>query len=252
MKTLTLILFVTVFFSCATKPKIPEASPEATRICAVGDTGTGDAKQRKVAEAMKDAGCEALVIMGDVIYPDGIKSADDPELAKKFFPYYGEFKKIYIVLGNHDYKGTVSAWKDVAAKDPRIIFPSNYYKEKIGDQCLFFFDTNFDAIPGLVSEESIWLSHQMDDCKTSISFGHHPYMKSGGPGKKFYEENILGKFQYALSGHVHLLHDDGIEKGTHLIVAGSGGQLEPGYRPGFAILDLKKNPGENSVKLIEL
>ena len=271
---LTLLILLSLLGSCSTSTPVIRPSEKAAlllekrqkktedvlRICAVGDTGNASQVQRYVAESMLKAGCDRLVILGDVIYPHGIDSAYDGQLAGSFREPYKDFRKIYIVLGNHDYQGKISAWKEIAEKDPRVIHPSNFFRERIHDLCLFFLDTNFERSPDLYKEQSEWLKNSMDGCRYNIGFSHHPYLSSGSRHghardevKKFYEEHVIGKFRYVLSGHEHILSDEGTSKDTRLIIAGSGGKVDKGHRPGFAIIDLRRgNWKDISVEIVEL
>ena len=82
-----------------------------------GDSGTGSAKQRRVAEAMaqacREAGCDAALVLGDLIYPRGVKSLDDRRFRTHFEEPYaalGPFP-FWMAPGNHDHKrvGSVDA-----------------------------------------------------------------------------------------------------------------------------------------------
>lgn len=79
---LTCLFFLT---ACSDKTILfSETSSQKVRICAVGDVGTGTVTQKSVADAMSKEHCDRLIILGDVIYPSGIQSADDPILTKRF------------------------------------------------------------------------------------------------------------------------------------------------------------------------
>jgi hypothetical protein len=60
-----------------------------------GDGGSGNAKQRRVAAAMAqacaEAGCDAALVLGDLIYPRGVQSLDDGKFSTHFeqpYPVY--------------------------------------------------------------------------------------------------------------------------------------------------------------------
>ena len=76
---------------------------------ALGDTGTGDDEQQKVANALdkvcKKYGCDMVLMLGDNFYEEGLKSFVDSQFETKFEKVYSQIKKPFIsVLGNHDVK----------------------------------------------------------------------------------------------------------------------------------------------------
>ncbi len=95
------------------------------KICFLGDSGQDNEEQYLVASFLEKEGCSQVRHTGDIIYPSGIKSADDPLYQERFYlPYKNilQTTPFYLVLGNHDrYKkggANPNAWLDVAKKDP--------------------------------------------------------------------------------------------------------------------------------------
>ena len=80
----------------------------------VGDTGSGNNDQYKVAESMtrliqKKPKIQSVLIVGDNIYPSGCYSVDDPQFNEKFQkPYENINLPFYLCLGNHDYGTMIS------------------------------------------------------------------------------------------------------------------------------------------------
>jgi len=77
------------------------------RLIALGDTGTGNEDQRKVAEGMakicEQSGCDLVLLLGDNFYPDGVNSTVDPQFKSKFELVYQKLNlPFFAVLGNHD------------------------------------------------------------------------------------------------------------------------------------------------------
>ncbi len=262
MKFLLLLLLTLIISSCSRIRPVQLVKDEKGTIsfCVVGDIGDGSSTQIKVAEAMKASGCQKLILLGDLIYPKGIKSSEDTILREYFFKPYGSFGQIYLVLGNHDYEGNVEAWVKLSSQDKRITHPASYFRERIGDTCLFFLDTNFHASVDLFEQESKWISHSTEGCKYMAAFSHHPYVSSGkrhGPAtnkvKEFFEEYVIGKFAILFSGHEHILNDEGNVQGTRQIISGAGGKYDQENLPGFAILKLNiEHPALSEVTLIPL
>jgi hypothetical protein len=80
-----------------------------------GDSGTGEEDQKRVAAAMaqvcQQSRCDAAIVVGDLIYPSGVDSVDDPLFKSNFEEPYailGPFP-FWMSLGNHDHKGSVEA-----------------------------------------------------------------------------------------------------------------------------------------------
>ncbi len=82
-----------------------------------GDSGTGQGNHRRVAAAMAETcrqhGCDAALVLGDLIYPSGVRSADDPKFRSHFEEPYavlGPFS-FWMAPGNHDHRrpGSVAA-----------------------------------------------------------------------------------------------------------------------------------------------
>jgi len=206
---------------------------QAERLCFVGDMGTGTKEQYKVADAMKNAKCDAIMVTGDVVYPIGIKGINDAQFMLKFLTPYKELlrtTKFYLSLGNHDYYGDPDAWLQVGLHYPNIVFPHFWYKFDIDGYCLYSIDTN-----GVKFKQWKWLRKEVkkDTCRKKIVFGHHPYRSSGDHGdvnfikKAMYRYAFIGKVNLFVAGHDHHLSDEGTKRGTRLLISGAGGKLRP-------------------------
>ena len=62
---------------------LPDAKPpKLVRFITLGDTGKGNADQRRVAVAARDLcaarGCDFALLLGDNIYEEGVETIDDP------------------------------------------------------------------------------------------------------------------------------------------------------------------------------
>ena len=260
MQAMLIPLFL-LLLSCSTTSIVnPGKQSGKIRFCVAGDVGDGSSRQMNVALAMQSSGCERLILLGDLIYPDGIKTEDDFVLHERFQKPYQSFRMIYLVLGNHDYQGKIEAWQKLAAKDERIIHPAKFFRERIHDICLFFLDTNFASDEYLYKEEVPWLRKAKKGCGHKIAFTHHPYTSSGlrhgnaqKDVKKFMEEEIIGEFQALFSGHEHILTDEGTIKGTRQIISGAGGKVDQGHNNGFVIYTLDLNrPSESTIEFVTL
>lgn len=184
-----------------------------------------------IARLLEQENCQAYFYLGDIIYPNGITSADDPRLSKLFLNVYRpifEKKDMFLTLGNHDYQGNVDAWLEVAKRHPKLHYPAHYYVAKINDICLPMLNTTDFKL-----RQVAWLrSLDLRSCKENILVGHHPIKSSGKHKKAYFPLSLF--LDYALSyanvyisGHDHHLSYEGEHKGTHQFVSGAAGQLRP-------------------------
>jgi predicted phosphodiesterase len=250
MKTsLLLLVLFSLLISCATSLKFPKEEVSYLKLCFVGDMGKGSVAQLSVAQALKHEKCHEIYFLGDIIYPNGIQSSKDPAFERLFYNYYKKLPqedhhpKLHIILGNHDYSGLPDAWLDVAKEHSEIVFPARYYWEKKEDLCLVILDSNGANF----TEQTAWIETQKkfwNNCESKIALAHHPLF-TNGPNhvtasneiKNYYESNILGKFDFLITGHEHVVENLGEIKGTRLLLSGAGGAVASGYRPGYVTLE---------------
>jgi predicted phosphodiesterase len=257
-----LIIFLFLLTSCATTNLGPEekALPEGeSKFCFVGDMGLASGVQEQVSLLLEKENCHSLHFVGDLIYPSGIKSVKDRQLQSHFHKYYKALKgPIQLILGNHDHRGTPEAWLELAKKDPRYVFPHYYYLQNWGGLCLTHLDTNFyklfkDYFKGEVQKG--WLEKHADylnqNCTTTVALTHHPYLSRGtkhgnakGLVKFFHEKHIIGRFDYLISGHEHILSDEGERKGTRLFITGAGGNFTKGEDAGYLVFNVNAKEGK--------
>ena len=90
-------------------------------IC-LGDFGSGDEGQKKVADLMEylidKYGCKLILGLGNNIMPKGIKSVNDKQLIDKFeSPYKNLISnpkiKFYNILGENDYFSNSSVLSEI-------------------------------------------------------------------------------------------------------------------------------------------
>lgn len=256
---ITFLLFLLVIVGCAVQGHtFKHISPaETLKLCLIGDTGSEYKLQKDVALMLEKEKCDSVHFLGDLIYESGLSNSRDEEFQKKFYNYYykltekDSFPRLYIILGNHDHRGSVSAWVEISKKHDHIVFPSPWYLVKMNDLCVVHLDTNYYTklwrYPAGQSQKD-WLKEteekEMKDCSKRIALMHHPYEnrgKSHGPSsgriRKFQEEFIIGKYDFLIAGHEHILSDEGNKKGTHLLISGAGGKPYPKESAGFLVMN---------------
>jgi tartrate-resistant acid phosphatase type 5 len=229
-----------------------DAPAEEVKLCFLGDTGFNSPLQKSVAEKLKLEGCHWVHFLGDIIYPKGLSSSDDPQFQERFWNYYKNLPQMFLIQGNHDSQGSITAWEEIAKKHNRIFFPHPYYLIKSHDVCIAHLDSNYfirflDFWKGL--KEIMWLSslqNELKDCPIRIALTHHPLESRGthhGPAsgvmKYFLESYIIGKYDYLISGHEHILSDEGEMSGTKMFISGGGGKPDKGEKAGFLVMKVK-------------
>lgn len=231
--------------------------PGKVKFVVIGDTGKGNAGQKKVADAIQakceSDGCDFVMVLGDNIYGDGVNGVDDPQFQSKFeIPYQNLNLPFYMVLGNHDYGGNGRGYEieksfyqvQYTEKSQRWVMPAHYYKFKAENTSFFALDTNAQVF-NLANEQSDDVSKWIGEATSTwkIAFGHHPYKSNGVHGnaggydnlpedvpmfagtgvKKFAESVWCGKVDLYLSGHDHSRQWlDSTCEGTVLVVSGAG------------------------------
>lgn len=229
------------------------------KLCFIGDTGSNDENQARVAALLAKEKCHSIHFTGDLVYDDGLKDRHDKQFMKKFWNHYGQLTKqdhrpkLNLVLGNHDHNGSVEAWIELSEKYPDVFFPYPYYLLKLNDVCMTHFDTDYYkewANYLMEYSQNKWLSSirkDMKTCRVKIALAHHPYNSHGSHGKskgdmrKELEKYIIGKYDYYISGHDHILADEGEVKKTRLLISGAGGQHQQNVPPGFLVMNFKGN-----------
>lgn len=193
------------------------------------------------------------------------------------------------------------------ARSARWFMPARYYSVRIPQERpvveFFVLDLNPIAayLPPLfapywaadgqfMSEQAAWLDRALAEspAQWKIAATHHPYLNNGPHGnagnyeglniepingihvKQFFEDHVLGRCQFILSGHDHSLQvlDPTVEsKGTRQIISGaaaksvSGDHAKGAPNPalyenytdlGFMVLDLTPSAADLSVVTVDL
>lgn len=224
------------------------------RFVALGDTGTARRPQFRVAGAIARkcaaAGCDFILLLGDVIYDIGVRSAFDLQWKEKFeLPYDGLRFPFYVVLGNHDYAGNPAQGAHFVAygrRNRKFVLPAEFYSFEAGQAVFLALSTDL-LIIGTPDQRAAAARAQGAHVASTlaksakpwrIAFGHHPYISNGeasnsGLGareagsavRRFFRENLCGRADVYLAAHDHNLQ---VLPGTTecpmlFIVAGGGG-----------------------------
>jgi tartrate-resistant acid phosphatase type 5 len=219
-------------------PSLHLGAPATLRFFILGDTGSGDENQKKVAQGM-DTLCgqnmfSGIILLGDQFYPRGVSSPQDPLWQSHVEIPYGLpcLKKlpIFPILGNHDARANPEAQVDYSKTHPRWVMPQRFYSVDFGDLLhitaldssqlswdgiLFFWDEMFQK---KTKPWHIVLSHHPLDSASSKGFAYQ-----GGLLGFFLRPLAQGRFDGWFSGHSHHLEHRVTAQGDHLFILGGGG-----------------------------
>jgi len=160
-----------------------------------GDSGTGKPVQRRVADAMAEAcrehSCDAALVLGDLIYPRGVRSADDERFRTHFEEPYdvvGPFP-FWMAPGNHDHKraGSVDA-QIVYARSGRSLrwrMPAAHYAVEGLPEWLHIYSLDTQPLTDASASRE-----QVDRARAALCgksgwrliMGHHPAYSNGRHG----------------------------------------------------------------------
>ncbi len=216
----------------------PINSNESDIYCFVGDAGEVNPTQAMVVEALANSDCSMVWHLGDITQL-GVKSIDDPELQESFLTPFKPFLQteipFYLTVGNHDYKGDPAVYLEVAKDYPSIYHPRNFYTKQFGKLCFFALDTTiFDKLYYFYKRggQIRWLEEEVerlkDQCEFSIAVAHHPLFSSGDRDRAnpqlaiFLENYVFGTFDIYITGHNHVLADEGDHKKTLQLISATG------------------------------
>ena len=216
----------------------PINSNESDIYCFVGDAGEVNPTQAMVVEALANSDCSMVWHLGDITQL-GVQSIDDPELQESFLTPFKPFLEteipFYLTVGNHDYKGDPAVYLEVAKDYSSIYHPKNFYTKQFGKLCFFALDTTiFDKLYYFYKRggQIRWLEEEVerlkDQCEFSIAVAHHPLFSSGDRDRVnpqlaiFLENYVFGTFDIYITGHNHVLADEGDHKKTLQLISATG------------------------------
>tara|TARA_B100000900_G_scaffold409523_1_gene425602 strand:- start:2027 stop:2857 length:831 start_codon:yes stop_codon:yes gene_type:complete len=216
----------------------------------LGDTGSGNIEQNKVADSIekfikKKPNIKSVIVVGDNIYPDGCTDIHDTQFNTKFRDIYKNIDlPFYLCLGNHDYHTnpqsqidyTFSQYNNENKYFKKWNLPSKWYTQNFTSCDIFFIDTNFKHL----SEDII--QKQLRDTIQSINnskkrwkilCGHHTWRSVGGHGNaeprhETFMDDLLKQvhIDIYICGHDHcksLIHVGKYNIPT--LVIGTGGKV---------------------------
>jgi 3',5'-cyclic AMP phosphodiesterase CpdA len=197
-----------------------------TGVVVIGDFGTGDEAELSVSSAIRawvrDRPFDALVTVGDNVYPDGSPSAFERAWTMPYGWVQDAGVPVIASVGNHD----------VHTDDGNPVMnlfemPGPWYRQRVGPIDFFVLDANDFALPGQLE----WLSDALTASTATwqVLVFHQPAYSCGKHGSKPGAERkllpvIAGKgVDLVLNGHDHDYQRFAPIDGVTYVVAGAGG-----------------------------
>lgn len=227
-------------------------------IIVLGDSGTGDARQTEVGEAIGnycfDNNCKSSYIVGDVIYYSGVSSIDDPQFDTKFEnPYRNVHVPFYIGYGNHDYQGCQDCYLNYQGTG-KWEMPARYYSVDYGDLLVIMINTE-----EFNSANQTWLTNELAKSnKWKVIVGHRPIITNdvshtgeNWTGLNEFKNIACSRADVYIAGHAHLLEDMGYPEGCSMrqLISGGGGIGARSYTDTYPSLFEQSTNGFVSVEV---
>lgn len=215
---------------CADADNRSSAADPIIRIAVAGDVGTGETPARTTALQMDCAGLrdpfDALVLLGDNVYPNGDPARLPATVFGPFGPMLATGTELLPVLGNHDVR---------AGNGPGQIemlgMPAAWYSYDLGEVLFIGLDSNQVDEPA----QTEWLVETLakrDQTWVIIAL-HHPPFSAGAHGSSLDVRSAwVPLFEtygvdLVLAGHDHDYQRSNPIGGVTYVVSGAAARLRP-------------------------
>jgi predicted phosphodiesterase len=230
-------------FTGAAVPAIEE--PPLVRLAVLGDSGTGSKEQLAVADEMAEQHDEhpydGLMILGDMIYPDGDAALVDERIRDPYEPLLADGAEVVPVLGNHDYGSDeeLEILEELGRDEP-------WYVESMGPLRIIVLDSVQVEDPAQTQWLADELSRPQSDRTWTIAAMHHPAYSAGHHGSSMdVREAWSDLFAEAdvplvLAGHDHDYQRSEPQDGVVYVVSGGGAKLRETGTDDFTAVSTSK------------
>jgi 3',5'-cyclic AMP phosphodiesterase CpdA len=210
--------------------------PPSIRLAVAGDVGTGDERERATAAVMaefeEEREFDALLLLGDNVYPSGDPDELDATVFEPFASVLDDSTDLVSVLGNHDVRDD-NGDRQAAA----LGMPDRWYATEIDDVLIVALDSNRPDDP----DQLAWLSDTLEsgDARWTIVILHHPPFSSGYYGS---DGDVQAAFaplfeqhgvDLVLAGHEHDYQRTEQINGVTYVVSGAAALTRRTGRSGF-------------------
>jgi 3',5'-cyclic AMP phosphodiesterase CpdA len=216
------------------QPYAAGSEPEL-RLAVVGDIGHPGGRERATAAAITEAGrlrpYDALVLLGDNVYPRGDPAGLDDTVFEPFAEVLRDGARLWPILGNHDVMDGNAAANVVA-----LGMPGRWYAEELDDLLYVALDSN-----DLNGRQLAWLDRVLagSDARWKIVALHHPPYSAGYQGSDLEARRLVSPIlerhgvQLVLSGHEHDYERSRPIGGVTYVVSGAGSETRRTGREWF-------------------
>ncbi len=211
-------------------PALPGLGGQSVRLAVLGDVGTGDVSEQSIADlvaaTVNGDPYDALVLLGDNVYPAGDPARLDATVFRPFSGVLDDGTVVLPVLGNHDVllghaDGQVEA----------LGMPGRWYSTVIGPALFIGLDSNLVQS----GAQTDWLESTLDGADTPwmIVAMHHPAYSVGFHGSTEEIQNrwvpLFEKYgvDLVLAGHDHDYQRTMPINGVTYVVSGGGSGTRP-------------------------
>ena len=226
--------FVLLSFSCLAEP---------FRFVVIGDTGSGSASQKRVADQMwkymQEHPFQLVLMLGDNIYGNTeLTGGGDPRyFHDKFDVEYERFLEkgvvFHAVIGNHDLQHDGGASEIRDKRRFGILGEDAYYRFLGPDKLADFFALNSEITGEKARQQAEWFKAEVkkSDAVWKFVFLHHPlYTVRGQRAPAIALRSTIdasmkeNHVQFVLAGHNHMYARFKPVDGRFQIVSGGGGR----------------------------
>ena len=253
----------------AARSESPVEGGEVFRFAVIGDSGTGNRPQYRVATQIRDrylrSGLDFILMLGDNIYEHGDRGGYKKKFEEPYQYLISKGVQFYAVLGNHDVRW--GNWRH-AIKYPLFNMRGNrYYSLSFGKDLLQLFGLDSTTLSKRRSGDSRdpdqeqWFKKELQSstARWKIAFFHHPLYSSGKRHggnknvKKSLEELLReGRVKVVFSGHDHFYERLNQQQGVLYFVNGAAAKLRKGNLLKGSGLTACGNDQERSFLYVEL
>jgi predicted MPP superfamily phosphohydrolase len=206
-------------------PPFPSRAMPRLRIAAIGDVGDSGHTEDRTAAAMAAVAAgrrfDALVLLGDNVYPAGDPRRLQATVFEPFGPVLEAGTRLFAILGNHD---VLAGHQDDQLR--ALGMPARWWSARLGDVLLVGLDSNQPDNP----VQRAWLGRTLatTTARWRVVLLHHPPYSSGYHGSSTAVRHAFSPVferygvQLVLSGHEHDYQRTTPVNGVTYIVSGAG------------------------------